>query len=235
MKLIKRVINFALCSAAILFAQNASAYLQLTYTSNPLSFLQGYLGGEPSDDVGSNDQPLPAFSVIFDKISEGSSTYSLSGTGFASVLDESNFAEDVPISTGSVTLDAYGTPAAWNFSLQLTKLIPGVRDLELDEDGELIYFNEYSLPSKTSWLFESSYGAGTCNCDKYLYEDDIYIERAYYSWAYANTLGFLHGAENSPSNWSVAKADVPEPKTYLLFALGLIVIGVRKMRRKNVI
>jgi hypothetical protein len=217
------------------FTQSAAAYLQLTYTSNPLSFLQGYLGGEPSDDVGSDDQPLPSFSVIFDRISDGSSTQTLSGTGFASVLDESNFAENIPVSTGSLTLNEDGTPAAWNFSLQLTKLIPGVRDLEFDENGELVYFNEYSLPSKTSWLFESSYGAGTCNCDKYLYEDDIYIERAYYSWAYANTLGFLYGGESSPSNWSVTKVDVPEPKTYLLFALGLIVMCVRKMRRNNFI
>ena len=143
--------------------------------------------------------------------------------------------QDVPVSTGSITLGENGIPTAWNFSLQLTKSMPGVRDLEFDEDGELIYFNDYSLPSKTSWLFESSYGAGTCNCDRYRYDDDIYIERAYYSWAYANTLGFLYDGESSPSNRSVTKVDVPEPKTYLLLALGLIVLCVRKMRRNNFI
>jgi len=233
MKLIKRAISLVLWSSAILFTHSAAAYVQLTYTSNPLPFVQGYLGGEPDDYLGSFDPPFPSFNVVFDNISETSSTQNLTGTGYASVLDESNFAEDIPISSGSLTLGADGTPTAWNFSLQLTKLIPGVRDLAFDEDGELIYFNEYTLPSKTSWLFESSYGAGTCNCDKYLYEDDIYIERAYYSWAYANTLGFLYGDESSPSNWSVTKVNVPEPKTYLLFALGLIMMSVKRMRRKN--
>jgi len=235
MKLIKCAISFALYSSAILFTQSAAAYLQLTYTSNPLNFSQGYLGGEPDDTVGSFDPPYPSFNVTFNNISDVPSTQNLAASGFVNLSDWPILSEDVPVSTGSITLGENGIPTAWNFSLQLTKSIPGVRDLEFDEDGELIYFNDYSLPSKTSWLFESSYGAGTCNCDRYRYDDDIYIERAYYSWAYANTLGFLYDGESSPSNWSVTKVDVPEPKTYLLLALGLIVLCVRKMRRNNFI
>jgi hypothetical protein len=234
MKLVKCALSFAVYSSAILFTQSAAAY-QLTYTTNPLLFLQGYLGGEPDGYVGSYDPPFPSLSVTFDNIADQTPTQNLTGTGFTSIRDWPTLAEDLPVSNGSLTLGTDGIPTAWNFSLQLTRSIPGVRDLELDENGETIYFNEFSLPSKTSWLFESSYGAGTCNCDTYKYEVDSYIERPYYSWAYANTLGFLYGGEGSPSNWSVSKVDVPEPKTYLLFALGLIVMCVRKMRRKNFI
>ena len=236
MKLIKRIVTFALLSNALVFTNTASAYLQLTYNSDPLHFIQGYLGGEPYDEIGSDEPPYPSFSVLFDKIPDTASPQTLNGLAIASVSEWPILSEGVPITSGSsITLGANGIPTAWNFSLQITKSTPGVRDLELDENGETIYFNEYTLPSETSWSFESSYGAGTCNCEKYRYDDDIYIERPYYSWAYANTIGFLYGGESSPDNWSVTKVDVPEPKTYLLFALGLIVLCIRKMRYEKIV
>jgi len=235
MKLAQRIFTFALFSSAFVFTNTASAYLQLTYNSDPLHFIQGYLGGEPYDDIGSDEPPYPSFSVLFDNVLDTTSPQTLSGSGLASVSEWPILNEGAPITNGSLTLGTDGIPTAWNFLLQITKSTPGVRDLELDENGETIYFNEYTLPSKTSWLFESSYGAGTCNCEKYRYDDDIYIERPYYSWAYANTIGFLYGGDSSPSNWSVTKVDVPEPKTYLLLALGLIVLFVRKMRYEKII
>jgi len=238
MKLIQRIITFALCSSALVYTHSAAAYLQLTYNSNPLHFLQGYLGGEPDDFVGSigrEEPPYPVFNVLFNNISDTTSTQTLGSTGKLSVFESPTLLGDLPISNGSLTLGTNGIPVAWNFSMQLIQSTPGVRDLELDENGDTIYFNEYTLPTQTSWLFESSYGAGTCNCEKYRYDNDMYIERPYYSWAYTNTMGFLYGADSSPDNWSIAKADVPEPKTYLLFVLGVIVMGVRKLRHKKII
>ena len=232
MTLIKRILILLLCSNALLFTHSASAYLQLTYNSNPLHFLQGYLGGEPDDSIGADEPPYPTFSVLFDNISDTTSSQTLGSTGKVSVFESPTLLGDVPITKGSLTLSTSGTPIAWNFSMQLTQSTPGIRDLELDENGDTIYFNEYALPSKISWLFESSYGAGTCNCEKYRYDNDMYIERPYYTWAYANTIGFLYGADSSPDNWSITKVNVPEPNTYLLFVLGLLIMGVRKMRTK---
>ena len=164
MKLIKRIVILVLCSNALLFTHSASAYLQLTYNSNPLHFLQGYLGGEPDDfvgSIGSDEPPYPIFNVLFDKISDTTSTQTLGSTGKVSVFESPTLLGDLPITDGSLTLGTNGIPIAWNFSMQLTQSTPGIRDLELDENGDTIYFNEYSLPSKISWLFESSYGAGT--------------------------------------------------------------------------
>lgn len=234
MKLIERATGVAIVCTTLLFAQTASAYLQLTYQSNPLQFLQGYLGGEPYDDIGSNEPPYPTFDIVFDNIYETTSTQSLT-TGLVSASEWPGLHENIPATSGSITLGADGTPIAWNFSLALTKSTPGIRDVEFDENGEIIHFGAYELPTKTSWLFESSYGANTCNCERYRYDDDLYIERAYYSWAYANTIGFLYGADSSPGNWSATTVDVPEPKTYLLLLLGMIVIGVRKMRLDKMI
>ncbi len=233
MKLIQRTVTLLVFSSALVFTNTAFAYYQLTYTSNTLPYLQGYLGGEPYD-VESDQPSYASFNVLFDNISESTSPQTLSGSGLVNVVEPS-LSESIPITSGSLTLGADGIPTAWNFSFQFTKSTPGVRDLELDENGETIYFNEFTIPSKTSWLLESSYGADTCNCEKYRYDGDIYVERPYYSWAYANTIGFLYGAESSPDNWSAKKVDVPEPNTYLLFVLGLIIIGVRKVCAEKII
>jgi len=234
MKLTQRIITFVLFSSTLAFTNTASAYLQLTYTSDPLHFIQGYLGGEPYDDIGSDEPPYPTFNVIFNNISDTTSAQTLGSTGNVSASEWPAFFGDIPITNGSVTLGESGIPTAWNFSLAVTHSTPGFREVEYDSEGEIIS-GDSMLPSKTSWLFESSYGAGTCNCEKYRYDDDLYIERPYYSWAYANTIGFLYGGDSSPSNWAVTKVDVPEPKSYLLFAFGLIMICVRKMRSKKII
>ncbi|RYY73663.1 MAG: PEP-CTERM sorting domain-containing protein [Gammaproteobacteria bacterium] len=234
MKLIKRVVCFALGTSAVLLTQTAAAYLQLSYSSEPLHFIQGYLNGDADDSLGSEDPPYPSFNIVFDKVAETSSQ-TLLGNALANVIGWPTLNEQIPIVNGSLTLGANGAPTAWDFSLQTTKTTPGVRDLEFDENGELIYFNEFTFPSNTSWLFQSSFGEGTCNCDRYRYDDDLYIERPYYSWAQAATVGFVFGGKSSPEHWSVTNVDVPEPKTYLLFVLGLIVIGARKMRAKKII
>lgn len=227
MKLIKRISSIAIFSSALLFTHAASAYLQLSYTSDLLPFKQGYLGGEPDDSVGTNEPPYPSFSVAFANTNGDSGAQSLSGSAQVNIFDWPYLFETAPVSVGSITLDDNGTPTAWNFSLEITKSSPGY------SIGEDTPPDEYQFPSRTSWSIESSHGANTCNCDWLKWENDLYIERAYYSWAYANTVGALWGETNSADNWKINKVDVPEPQSYLLFLLGLVAIGITRVRGRE--
>ncbi|RYY03966.1 MAG: PEP-CTERM sorting domain-containing protein [Gammaproteobacteria bacterium] len=228
MKLTRRLHALAFFSGALLFTQSASAYVDLTYQSNPLHFNQGYLGGQPDDDLGSDDPPYPSFSVNFLGLANSTASQALSGSVNVNFSEWPYQLENLSVINSNLTLDSTGNPSTWHFELALTQSSPGY---SIGEDTDP---NDYKLPTKTTWWFESTHGANTCNCDWYKYEDDLYIERAYYSWAYANTIGFLYGESNSPSNWTVNKVDVPEPSGYLLMLMGLIAVGATRLRTRKV-
>lgn len=217
MKLIKNFLVILFSST--FFCQTASA-LEFTYSNLDLRFLQGYLGGEPSDLVGNNEPPFPTFSISFNSTPENFHASFVSGDLTIQQPNGDSFEalllEDVPASNSSITFNQDGSISAWNFSLALTQTSPQT----IDNPG-----------GTSSWLVDSSYGDNTCNCDRYKSIYDIHTQRPYNTWQYVNTLGVLFGSETSPANWSYDNIQVPEPTTYLLLLSGLAIIGLTRFRK----
>ena len=216
MKLLKQLTPLAVLSGA-LFTQSALANIQLTYTSFDLSFIQGYLGGEPDDSVGSADYPFK-FSATFTATESNPATL-LSGTfiEIPSWTSNPGFTHSISLIDSNITLNTDGSVSAWNFSFSALYDNAGNIDGGID-------------PSHDTWLINSSYGANTCNCDYVKAESDIFIRRQN-TWQYINTLGFEFEGANLPSNWTIENVDVPEPLSYLLLLSGLGLIGAARLRK----
>lgn len=200
--------------SSTLLAHSALA-LQFTYNSDELNFLQGYLGGEPSDLVGSHEPPFPSFSASFVGTTENLTSTFLSGDLTVGFPGNQQLLQNLPTPLSSITLNPDGSIAAWHFLLALTQTLPQTQD---------------SPGGTNSWLVESSYGANSCNCDSYTFFRDIFTPRPYYSWEYVNTVGALFAGDNAPDNWSIDNTDVPEPLSYFLLFSGLAMIGIRRFR-----
>lgn len=223
MKLIQTLNRVAIFSTAVLFSQSTLANLQFTYTSQELPFEGGYLGGIADDSVGVDEPPYPLFSVSFTANENNLTATLLSGNlsiGFSP--ENSTLLGDVPAPDSSITFNEDGSVAAWHFALTLTENFPATPD---------------EPPGRNGWFVGSTHGANTCNCDWLMYDFDLYIQRPYNTWAYANTLGFLYGGlnTNTPENWTIAKVDVPEPQNPLLFLIGLAMIGLVRLRHIKVL
>jgi hypothetical protein len=214
---------FIIVSSAILLTQPAFANPQFTYTSQELPFEGGYLGGQPDDSIGIDEPPYPSFSVSFAATENDSLASLLSGDLTISLSPQSSkLLNALPVTDGQVAFDNDGNVTAWHFALALTETSPATPD---------------EPPGSTGWFVESTHGANTCNCDWFMYDFDIYTQRPYYTWAYANTVGFLYGGlnTNSPENWTIGRADVPEPPTSLLFLAGLAMIGLVRLRKQTML
>jgi len=215
MKHIQRLVSLAIFFGTSLFAQSTFA-LQFTYTSQALEFKQGYLGGQPDEYIGTYDPPSPIFNISFVGTANGLTTKLLFGDVTVSEHENLYQIDDIPATNSSrITLNNDGSIASWSFSLGIVKTTPQTSD---------------NPPNRAAWLFQSSYGANTCNCDLYKKSSDIYTPRPYYTWQYVNRVGVLYVGENSLSNWSVENTEVPEPMSYLLLFSGLTVIGLTRLR-----
>lgn len=199
----------------MLVASQASAF-QLTYTSDALPFIQGYLGGEPDDSVGTYDPPTPIFSAVFDTTGSGL-TYSFSS---ANVQVDSPYAASFTATPGadsSITFNSDGSIASWNFLVTFTQ-----------------YFEEIPFvqpENYQTWTMTSSYGAGTCNCDTHWTQFDIFTQRQH-TWSYVNTIRVLYGGDSATDNWSYESASVPEPFSAALFLTGMGLLGAARLRKK---
>ena len=218
MKLIHVFNRFIIFSSTILLTQSALANLQFTYTSQELPFRQGYLGDIADDDIGSHEPPYPSFFVSFTSTENNLTTSLLSGDLTIDLSPQSSILlNNVPASDSSVTLNGDGSVAAWHFALALTQTTPATQN---------------DPPGRTGWFVESSHGVNTCNCDWFKYDFDLYAQRPYDQWVYANTVGLLYGDVNTPDNWTIAKVNVPEPLSPLLFLAGIAIIGLVRLRNK---
>lgn len=216
MKIIHRLISLTVFFSTLFFTHTTLA-LQFTYTSQALEFKQGYLGGQPDDFIGTYDPPSPVFNVSFVGTTNGLTTKFLFGDLIVDERDYTYQLNDVPATANSrITFNNDGSIASWNFSLGLLKKTPQTKD---------------NPPGQEAWLFQSSYGSNTCNCDLYKKSFDIYTPRPYYAWEYVNRVGVLYGGENSLSNWTIENTEIPEPSSYLLLLFGLGIIGLTRLQK----
>lgn len=199
-----------------LFTQTVSAF-QLTYTSQELPFIQGYLGGEPDDNIGSHEPPFPIFSAVFNSSGNGLTYNFLSADVYVDFPHPGAFSV-TPGNDSSITFNEDGSIASWNFFMTFTRHYEAI---PLEQP-----------PGYNTWTVASSYGIDTCNCDTYWNEFDLYTPRQE-SWAYVNTVRVLFGGDNSPDNWSYEAAKVPEPMTSFLLLTGLGALGVARLRSRN--
>lgn len=216
MKIIQRLISLTVFFSALFFTHTTLA-LQFTYTSQALEFKQGYLGGQPDDFIGTYDPPTPVFNVSFVGTTNGLTTKFLFGDLAVNERDQTYQFDSVPATANSrITLNDDGSIASWNFTFGLFIKTPQTIDYPMGQDA---------------WLFQSSYGANTCNCDVYRRSFDIYTPRPYYTWQYVNRIGLFYGGENSLSNWAFENTEIPEPSSYLLFLFGLGVICLTRLHK----
>jgi hypothetical protein len=217
MKVIERLGVLTVLSGALLFTQSAVAYV-LNYTSQPLPFIEGYLNGDVNENVGSPELTPLSFNVFFNSAGGSPTVALLSGNVTIDIPDYPISFNSVPASHSSLTLNSDGSIAGWDFSFVFEQHIPQSDD----------------QPYDSKYYVESHYGANTCNCDSYKNEWDLYIRRQD-DWQYISTLGFLYSGPNSIDNWIIETVDVPEPRSYVLIFLGLIAIGLTRMRKKSMI
>lgn len=213
---LKHICARSLLVVPALFAQTVSAF-QLTYTSQELPFIQGYLGGEPDDSIGSHEAPFPVFSAVFNSSENGLSYNFLSADVNIDFPHATSFSA-TPGYDSSITFNGDGSIAAWNFFVTFTR---HYESIPLEQP-----------PGYNTWTVASSYGLDTCNCDTYWNEFDIYTPRQE-NWAYVNTIKVLFGAENTTSNWHYEATEVPEPMTPLLLLTGLGLLSAARLRNKK--
>jgi hypothetical protein len=215
MKLIQRlslfIISIATAIPSISFAHT------LTYTSNELLLVEGYLNGEIRDTSMIEDPYIPPFSVsLSGEINNLVGTFSLGDIVIGTYYGIDEVFSAVPVSNGSITLNESGIVQAWSFMLAITQT--GFDD-------------EYG-PWGDKWVVRSEHGVGTCNCDTLFNERDLYMQRPYDQWAYYATLGELFAAENAHDNWSITTIDVAEPPVWLLMLCSLFCFGlIRRTQR----
>jgi hypothetical protein len=124
--------------------------------------------------------------------------------------------ENAPTNS-SITLNPDGSVASWQILLSFESSGPAIGD---------------NPPYSNIWFLESNYGIGTCNCEFFRYDYDLYSQRPYH-WGYVNTLGFEFRNENMPGNWVIEQVDVPEPMNYLLMFSGLSMICLLRLRKSR--
>lgn len=123
---------------------------------------------------------------------------------------------------------------------------PIAKEFTWNDTGELIgwnlrFFYEDNTPFSSAtgdgyfaMLLDSSYGTGTCNCDKYIYAFDLMTgtdDR--YRWV--GRRGIWYQGESSLDNWITApvklpSAQVSEPTPLHLMLLGTLLIGATRLR-----
>ena len=198
---------------ALLFAPSTFAS-QFTYHSQDLPFIQGYVAGEPSEDVGNYDPPFPYFSVDFagapanQNLQLTASNVSLWwDTPYDGYLWSNSLSDD-----SYVHFDSNGVADAWHFALELLLQSPG---------------DEVTNPTNDLLKIESSHGGNLADQDTFWAKSDIYIQRQG-SWQLVSWLDFEYASPNTADNWAWAPVAVDEPWAIWLMALGVATLSMRR-------
>lgn len=202
-----------LATTTLVISLPASAYLQFTYTSQPLPLTSYLVDGWPYD----LDEPLPplAFNLSFTAPEQDLSLNPLThfvGENFTFNLisPDANaiiyYPIDIkPSSYGHVSLNQEGEVADWNLMLQMTELITPETDMLFYE------LNDHQI------RVTSSSEAG----DQLTLRFHPTLWRGY--WLQLAQLEITH-ADTSSGNWTVEKFSVPEPHLAGLLLTGLLVL-----------
>lgn len=195
------------------------AYVKLTYTSDPLEFVDANLNG--LEHPTASQATPPYLQAVFEPTSQmtamdGTLTLFLQHSR-AEVITPGNYADPLNYTLQGpafITFDKAGAIVAWEFALLFSR--PS---------------STHEYPGETFRLLESSYGNSSCNCDKVHERDDIYTSRPYGNHAYVATVEVFWAGENDVGNWTLEQIHVREPQPLLLLLASLVMM--RWARRKH--
>lgn len=232
---IRRIYCFLLLLIASLWVHPTLAYT-LTYTSQYLPMVAQKMGEDESAlvDTGFIDETsFVAFRISFE-VADQAWTNDITTLDITNpVLFLGNPGRDfekmnveiAPVSGGQVSIRRGGDIAAWNFMFKLKQIIPD--DLSpLDK-----HIRELSDQKSD---FNSSYGAGRCNCDHFRgSEYALYFSEKTGLWHRLTRLHNFYSDNNSPAQWTIKSSYLPEPQSLALFAIGFLLLGYRRLRAKK--
>jgi len=222
MKTVLRWAVRCLATAALATSLPASAYLQFTYTSQPLP-LTSYLIEEWPQDLAEIGLPPPAFTLSFrapeqDLSLQPLTPFLMEDFTFGLISPEADYIDYPmdfsPASYGQVNLDETGMVAGWNLMLQITELITpetdmlfhGMHDHHVrvssnSESGDQVILRFHPITWHGEWI------------------QLVQLE-----------IGFT---DTSSGNWTIEKVSVPEPRLAGLLLAGLLVLLWSRQKNKN--
>ena len=203
---LQRIFAVTIFVASSVCATYSQAYWQFTYTSDELPWVAGYLGGEPSDIVGTREPPYPRFHAIFKSeatlVNSGPTTFELDPAYVAVLWPNDEVVENFVVQTPSfITLDSDGSVLDWEFSLR--------------------FFYRGVAPDEPPYEQLIEFDSGNGGVDHFKYKVDIYNQRPFNTWEYVNTVEVHQQAASNVDNWVIEKIDVPEPHPLMLLIAGL--------------
>ena len=187
--------------ASFFTALPASAYLQFTYTSQPLPLASYLVEGEPWD-INEIPLPPPAFTLSFTAAEQDLSLAALTpflfdDFTFALISPDADYITYPilisPASHGQVALDADGNVASWDLMIQMTELItPETNMLFYEmEDNHVNLSSSSEAGDQIGFRFHPITWHG--------------------QWIQLVQLDITFADENNPGIWTVEKVAVPEP------------------------
>lgn len=213
-----------LAAASFAIALPASAYLQFTYTSQPLPLKSYLIEGYPQD-INEVPLPPPAFSLSFtapgpDLARSASNAYVGTDFKFSLISPEAEYI-DYPIlldpsSYAQVTLGADGKVDGWDLAIQITELIT--------PDTNLLFhrMNDHHV----NVVSDSERGDQVVNSFHPITWHGEWIQLAQLEITFADM--------KNRGTWTVNKIDVPEPGLAGLLATGLTMLLWSRRRHKSV-
>lgn len=211
-----------LAAAALVISLPASAYLQFTYTSQPLPLTSYLVEGSSQDLI---DPPLaaPAFTLSFRAPEQDLSLQPLTpfiAESFAfSLTTEPNYIDypiDIdPASYGQVSLTGDGTVAGWDLMVQMKELITPETDLQIYEMSD--HHVSVVSNSETGDQLISRFHPVTWHRE---------------NWIQLVQLEFAFTNESERGSWTVEQIDLPEPGLAGLLVTGLSLLLWSRRRIK---
>ncbi len=210
-----------LAAATLAISLPASAYLQFTYTSQPLPLTSYLVDGWPYD-VGV--LPPLGFRLSFSAPEQDLSLHPLThfvGENFTFNLISPdadsiiNYPIDIkPSSYGQVSLNDEGEVAGWNLMLQMTELITPDTDMLFYElhDHEIGVASSSETGDQLTFRFHPTLWRG------------YWLQLAQLEITYADT---------TSGHWTVEKFSVPEPRLVGLLWIGLLVLFWSRQQGKR--
>ncbi len=214
-----RLYHLMLTAVLLTLGVPAHAYLKLTYTSDPLEFVDATLSGQ-EHPTASQATP-PHFQAVFEARSSttnsaGERTYWLKELQ-AAVVTPGNYRPPLDY-------DLQGLAYMTFDSININRIIAWEFALVFAGPS-----SEPGYPGQEFSYFESTHGNNSCNCDQVQERSDIYTTRPQGNYEFVATMEIFWRGDSELSNWRLEYIEVPEPQPFslLLAGLGLTLLARR--------
>lgn len=227
MQSIKLLYLFFLSFFTFLISPTSSAYIQYSYSADPLDLKATYVGGQ-SDFLGSTNRELITFSFSFEideneLSASGKTLVNINQANITPVIkydnpyDQGNYIFESKV-RGRVEINPDKTINYWYLLFDV-------------KPYDLYRTEQHNLATDRKVSIGSFGGTNTCNCD--IFQDRLWATSQRRDWwVRAIYLDFRYGHQSSFDNWTITHT-VPEANGLVLASLGLL--GLLIIRRtKNV-